>query len=233
MASSSHLFSTLPVIRHSFATPLTTIVANAEIAAETMKYQGANASPALYMQRVLSSAQYLQSALMLADTDTLHAFSPKSALFELFKLNEGTHLHSHLVSRIFIPENCHIAGNKLSFQEVTACLLNNAYESYLPHQKRRYVYLSASANSNSLTLSIVDGGKGMGWFSQKLSTLPFYSTKKSHSGLGLHYAKRTVHGEFNGKFILRSRRGKGTTIIARFPIQWDQPISKPPTRLNY
>lgn len=232
MTHKPRLFSTLPVIRHSFATPLTNIVANAEIAAENLRRARSNSVSEMYVQRVLLNAQYLQNALKLAD-EPPETFSPRTALAELIQLNEGTQLYRHLVSRIFLPETCYLAGNQLAFQEIAACLLNNAYESYLSHQKRRYVFFSALANTAQLTLSVIDGGKGMDWFSQKLSTLPFYSTKKKHSGLGLHFVKRTVEREFGGHFYLRSQRGRGTAITLRFPIKRFQAVPKSSARLNY
>jgi signal transduction histidine kinase len=227
-----HLFSTSPIIRHSFATPLTNIVASAEIAAENLRRAQPSSVSEMYVQRVLLNAQHLQAALKLADTEN-ETFSPKNALTELLSLNEGTQLHRHLVSRIFLPEACFLAGNRLAFQEAAACLLNNAYESYRPQQKQRYVFFSALANTTVLSVSVIDGGAGMGWFSQKLSVFPFYSTKQRHSGLGLHFVKQTVEREFNGQFILRSRRGRGTSITLRFPVKRQQTVSKTSAGLQY
>jgi len=224
------LFSTVPIIRHSFATPLTNILLNTEIAVKNLAQTPTHTE--IYLQRVLLNAQYLQSALRLSDSAEHQPFSPQQALAELLSLNQHTRLKQHLVSRIFLPASLKLAGNRLAFQEMVACLLNNAYESYLS-SKNRLVFLNAIADEQALVVSVADGGRGMPWLKQKLSTSPFYSTKTNHSGLGLYFVKRTIEAEFAGHFSLRSKLNKGTTVGLRFPLERRQAVAKSSAGLQY
>ncbi|HCR81224.1 MAG: Histidine kinase,tetratricopeptide repeat protein,histidine kinase [Candidatus Pacebacteria bacterium GW2011_GWB1_47_8] len=217
MTGKSRLFSTAPIIRHSFATPLTNILLNTEIAAENL-YQSAPDVSQLYLNRVLLNARYLQSVLKLSDAADPTAFSPSQALHELIALNEGTQLKRHLVSRVVLPADCQLTGNKLVFQEMIVCLVNNAFESYQPKRHYKLVFLTAAQQTQTINISVTDGGKGMNWLSTRLSVTPLYSTKRDHSGLGLYFVKKSLEQEFSGQFQLYSRPNQGTTIVLRFPL---------------
>lgn len=226
------LFSTAPILKHSFATPVTNILLNSEIAVKNLR-QAVPAKSEIYLQRILLNAKYLQSVLKLADTNCPERFSPQAALQELITLNEGTQLKKSLVSRIFLAPNCRLTGNKLAFQEMAVCLLNNAFESYQSQQTQRLVFLSAVQKENAVELSVADGGRGMNWLAQKLSTTQAYSTKSDHSGLGLYFVKTTLEHEFGGRLLLRSRLRQGTTITLQFPRQQCQPVTKTTPGLEY
>jgi signal transduction histidine kinase len=232
MVNKTRLFSTVPIIRHSFATPLTNILMNTEIAVDNLNRLQPETSE-IYLKRVLLNAQYLQSVLKLSEPGQSPNFSPKTALQELIALNEGTQLKQHLISRIFLPAIFKLAGSKLAFQEAIVCLLNNAYESYRARQKRRLVFLSAVLGEQALHLSVTDGGQGMNWLTQKLSTTQLYSTKERHSGLGLYFVKKTVEQELHGRFQLFSRPLHGTTVALTFPRSRHQPVAKISFGLNY
>lgn len=222
----------LPIIQHSCATPLTNIILNTQLASQNA-HQKSPASPDMYLQRVLLNAQHLQNTLRLAESPNSQSFSPENALQELLALNEGAKLKQQLVSRIFIPRPTRIRGSQLAFQEIAVCLLNNAYESYAQTKRHKLVFLSAVVEKELFKLSVADGGQGMSWWQQKISTQQWYSSKQRHSGLGLFFVKKTLEQEFGGHFQLRSRRGRGTVITACFPLKGHQSIPKPFSGLNY
>ncbi|OGJ37815.1 MAG: hypothetical protein A2383_01870 [Candidatus Pacebacteria bacterium RIFOXYB1_FULL_39_46] len=215
MSKKLALFSTAPVIRHSFSTPITNILLNTQIAVQALPVE-ARALSDIYLQRVLLNANYLSSALQTA-TSTHSWFSPKQALKELLTLNDDTKLKQHLISRLPVTDNFKLSGNKLFFQEMVACLLNNAYESYAPEKINKPIFLSFSLKNKVGVLSVADGGQGMNWLKQKMSINQFYSSKQNHSGLGLYFVKKTLEQDFGGKFLLSSRPQKGTVITLSFP----------------
>lgn len=233
MSEKPTLFSTLPVIRHSFATPVTNILLNAQIATENLSRHPRQPSN-VYLQRVVLNAQYLQSILTLHDSGAPESFSPTAALNELITLNEGTTLHASLVQRVFLSDKSFLLGSKLAFQETAACLLNNAFESYQDHHTNRLIFLSLNENDIGVVLTIADGGKGMDWLARQLCTTPRYTKKHRHSGTGLHFVKQTVEREFGGRLSLASRPNRGTTVTAVFPNRRDyQPIAKPAPSFQY
>ncbi|MFH2118125.1 MAG: HAMP domain-containing sensor histidine kinase [Candidatus Paceibacterota bacterium] len=217
MSKKLALFSTAPVICHSFSTPVTNILLNTQIAVQALPREARELSD-IYLQRVLLNANYLNSALQTTDSIAPSSFSPKHALLELLALNEGTKLKQQLVSRLPVANNFKLSGNKLFFQEIVACLLNNAYESYPQEKINKPIFLNFNLKNKFCVLSVTDGGQGMNWVKQKLSTTQFYSTKQNHSGLGLYFVKKALEEKFGGKLTLSSRPNKGTTITLNFPL---------------
>ena len=65
-------------------------------------------------------------------------------------------------------------------------------------------------------LQVADRGRGMDDETMRKALLPFYSTKKSGSGLGLPLCREIVEGH-GGKLTLQSREGGGTTVTCWLP----------------
>jgi len=210
------LFSTTPIIKHSLATPLTNIIFNSELAIENLNQQHSYC-PKSEINNVILNAQYIKSLLFLGEKNKSYLFSPEKAIFELIKMNEGTQLKKGLVSRISLPFKKYLSGNKLLFQEVLVCLINNAFESYQKATRHKMVFLSAISQSRNCLISVVDAGTGMNWWEVNLAQLPFNSQKKKHSGLGLFFVKQTIEKEFQGKLKISSTKNKGTKIELTIP----------------
>ncbi|EQB64161.1 MAG: PAS protein [candidate division Zixibacteria bacterium RBG-1] len=69
--------------------------------------------------------------------------------------------------------------------------------------------------SNWIPLAIVDEGKGMGDEEKEKMFLPFYSTKKQGTGLGLPIVQRLVDS-LSGHLEFKSTPGLGTTFVVYF-----------------
>ncbi|NCN45684.1 MAG: hypothetical protein COU63_03185 [Candidatus Pacebacteria bacterium CG10_big_fil_rev_8_21_14_0_10_36_11] len=210
------LFSTTPILQHSLATPLTNILSLSELALENIKQENLY-KPEQELQRVLLNAKHMQSMLAFRDRQQRYVFSPQKAINELLCINDQTRIKKNLVTRIVIPANKFLCGNKLLFQEIVVCLLNNAHESYNKKTKHKLVFLSAINKNSNCLLSVVDAGKGMNWWEKQMALKPFSSFKQNHSGLGLFFVKQTVEKEFNGSVNIRSKIKQGTTIELSFP----------------
>lgn len=226
------LFSTVPIIKHSVATPLSNILLNAELAVNNLHYKDSEHSYQP-LQRVLLNAQYLQTLLTLHEKKYVYIFSPQKALEELLLLNEGAVLKKSLVTRITLPPKTHIVGNKLLFQEMITCLLNNAFESYFKQTPQKMVFLSATQQENFCSFSIVDAGKGMNWWEKRWAFIPFRSLKENHSGLGLSFVKHSLEHDFQGKLQIHSQKNKGTTITLLFPCKRNEAITKTSSSFNH
>ena len=105
-------------------------------------------------------------------------------------------------------------------------ILINAYESSFLKKnsylkiKTRFVVgesisipnIKESKKKNSLKISICDNGKGITKESTEKIFLPFYSTKKRGSGIGLYLVKRIID-DHEGKIALDSHEGITTAQI--------------------
>lgn len=78
-----------------------------------------------------------------------------------------------------------------------------------------YLEEDAEGESNWVPLAIVDEGKGMGDEEKEKLFLPFYSTKKQGTGLGLPIVQRLVDS-LNGHLEFKSTSGAGTTFVVYF-----------------
>jgi anti-sigma regulatory factor (Ser/Thr protein kinase) len=82
------------------------------------------------------------------------------------------------------------------------------------------------SRANSMTISIIDDGKGMTEEELKRAFDPFYTTKKERSrvGLGLPMLRETAE-QAGGSLVVTSVPGKGTKVLARMVLDH---IDRPP-----
>ena len=73
-------------------------------------------------------------------------------------------------------------------------------------------------------LQVADRGRGMDDETMRKALLPFYSTKKSGTGLGLPLCREIVEGH-GGKLTLQSREGGGATVTCWLPAQRGAPVA--------
>ena len=79
------------------------------------------------------------------------------------------------------------------------------------------VTLTVDAGPDGETwLQVADRGRGMDDETLRLALLPFYSTKKTGTGVGLPLCREVVEGH-GGKLTLQSREGGGTVVSCWLP----------------
>jgi two-component system, NtrC family, nitrogen regulation sensor histidine kinase NtrY len=82
-----------------------------------------------------------------------------------------------------------------------------------PHPTLR---LGARRENQKVVLTVEDNGCGMDDKIKTEAFIPFFSTKKEGSGIGLSLSKQMVLQQ-GGQIILTSQPGKGTQVVMRFP----------------
>ena len=103
-------------------------------------------------------------------------------------------------------------------EQVCINLLKNAVESGSAADD---VALAVDADGDGVELRFLDRGKGMTEEALKKALLPFYSTKKTGSGVGLALCRDVVaaHG---GKLSIAPRQGGGLAVSVWLPVSPDQ-----------
>jgi signal transduction histidine kinase len=92
-------------------------------------------------------------------------------------------------------------------------LLKNAHES---GSEVADIQLAVRLEAESLRIEVLDRGAGMGPAVLERALLPFYSTKRSGTGLGLALVREIVEAH-GGQVRLSMREGGGTSVVLRLP----------------
>ncbi len=102
------------------------------------------------------------------------------------------------------------------FRSVIENLIKNAIESYEESESSRVVEIEISSKKNTLTLKIMDSGKGIQ--EENIETIfdPFFTTKTKGSGLGLALVKRFIEAS-EGSISIKNRENGGTEISIHIP----------------
>jgi two-component system nitrogen regulation sensor histidine kinase NtrY len=120
----------------------------------------------------------------------------------------------HLKISVY-PEDLTISADKNMIEQVVINLLKNAIQSF-EEQENRQIELKASLNEKSRPLiAIKDNGTGIDPDALEKIFIPFFTTKKSGSGIGLSLSRQIMR-QHQGTLTVKSTVGKGTEFFMRF-----------------
>lgn len=92
-------------------------------------------------------------------------------------------------------------------------LLKNAHESGSPPDQ---VALLVKTGAGSVRIEVMDRGQGMNDAVLTQALVPFYSTKRNGTGLGLALAREIAEAH-GGRITLANREGGGLTVALILP----------------
>lgn len=102
--------------------------------------------------------------------------------------------------------------------EICAHIIDMAINSITAGAKHVRIMIEKSKIKNELYIEVADDGKGMNEDTLKQVIDPFFSTKTGRKvGLGIPLLKGTAE-TCGGSFNIKSTPGKGTEIMASFPL---------------
>ena len=104
--------------------------------------------------------------------------------------------------------------DKKLIEQVIINLIKNSIES-LENSATKKVMLVADGNKKSLLIKVQDNGDGIIDEIKDDIFIPFFTTKKQGSGIGLSLSKEIMQ-KHNGDIYFESSRGKGTVFSLKF-----------------
>jgi two-component system nitrogen regulation sensor histidine kinase NtrY len=137
-------------------------------------------------------------------------------------LEELTMLHRKELSEKTIqlsisvyPEDLTLSADKNMIEQVVINLLKNAIQAFDEIEDRR-IELKAFLNEKSRpVISIKDSGTGIDPEAVEKIFIPFFTTKKTGSGIGLSLSRQIMR-QHQGTLTVKSTVGKGTEFLMRF-----------------
>ncbi len=113
------------------------------------------------------------------------------------------------------PTNLCILADKTMIEQVLINLLKNAIQAF-DEQADKRIELSAFANEKGrAVISVKDNGAGIDSEALEKIFIPFFSTKKTGSGIGLSLSKQIMR-QHEGNITVKSTLGEGTEFLLRF-----------------
>jgi two-component system nitrogen regulation sensor histidine kinase NtrY len=113
------------------------------------------------------------------------------------------------------PENLFIMADKTMIEQVLINLVKNAIQAF-DEQPGKKIELSAYTNEKGrAVLSVKDNGAGIDSEALEKIFIPFFSTKKTGSGIGLSLSKQIMR-QHEGRITVKSKLGEGTEFLLRF-----------------
>lgn len=205
-------FSHFDFFKHAASTPLSNILLNSQLALSERDNTH-------NLKEILLSANYLKN--LLNSEKNRESFTVNDALVEIILLNQCFHQDVSYTKKLKQSNELILSGNKLLFQEVINCLLNNAVEAYRSSNVNKIVLITTQIAKENLQIAITDGGTGMSWLEQQLLGRKFYSLKDDHQGVGIFYSKRIIKNKFSGTIKFISKKDQGSTAFIEIPLGYN------------
>ena len=114
-----------------------------------------------------------------------------------------------------IQKTCFFLIDKEQITQVLINLVKNAVEAI--KKEKGVIDIKAYTDSNKIKLSISDNGNGISQEVLSEIFIPFFTTKKEGSGIGLSVSRQIIRNH-NGELKISSEENKGTMCELVFPL---------------
>jgi nitrogen fixation/metabolism regulation signal transduction histidine kinase len=113
------------------------------------------------------------------------------------------------------PEQLIIVADKSMIEQVIINLIKNAIQAFEDEPTKTIWLTGATSDKGRPTISIKDNGSGIDPEALEKIFIPFFSTKKTGSGIGLSLSKQIMR-QHEGRITVHSMPKEGTEFVLRF-----------------
>ncbi len=113
------------------------------------------------------------------------------------------------------PADLMVNADKNMIEQVVINLVKNAMQAF-SQQKKKCIQLKGYLDEKTrAVISVADNGDGIDPEALERIFVPFFSTKKTGSGIGLSLSKQIMR-QHEGRITVKSKLGEGTEFLLRF-----------------
>lgn len=113
------------------------------------------------------------------------------------------------------PETMVVMADKMLVEQVLINLIKNAIQAFGEKTDRQIVMAAYQNETGNVLISVKDNGTGIEPEALEKIFIPFFSTKKTGSGIGLSLSRQIMR-QHEGNISVKSVLGEGTEFILRF-----------------
>ncbi|HZX75095.1 MAG TPA: ATP-binding protein, partial [Cyclobacteriaceae bacterium] len=113
-----------------------------------------------------------------------------------------------------VPEDLTINVDKSMIEQVLINLIKNAIQAF-DKEETKNIHLSGFLEEDTPAIVVRDNGSGIDEEALEKIFIPFFSTKKTGSGIGLSLSKQIMR-KHEGRISVKSKLGEGTEFSLRF-----------------
>lgn len=142
----------------------------------------------------------------------LRTVSVRELVQEVMQLLQPQMLARGIHSQVTIePEDLTIRADMDQLQQVLINLVKNALEAFDNHPKPLIEIKAYSSDNQKTIIRVEDNGSGIEPEALEQIFIPFYTTKKTGSGIGLSLSRQILQ-QHNGQLLVQSEVGTGTSF---------------------
>jgi len=113
-----------------------------------------------------------------------------------------------------VQNNLKVMADKTLIEQVIINLIKNAIQAF-DAQANKKIILSSHLNEDHVIISVKDNGNGIDSDALEKIFVPFFTTKKTGSGIGLSLSRQIMR-QHGGQISVQSKLGEGTEFVLRF-----------------
>ena len=158
----------------------------------------------------------------ILSTDLLHYSRPAEPVFEYLDLNEAVEetdkflevqaKKKNVAIKLKLSKISEVKADRNKMIEVLTNLILNAIEA----MSKGEIVISSYEKDDKVVIEISDNGPGIPPENMNRVFLPFFTTKKEGTGMGLALTQRII-ADHGGSIELKSTHGVGTSFFLSFP----------------
>ena len=140
----------------------------------------------------------------------------KPLLDELAMLHKKELTDKNIVVSVSVqPETITMMADKTLIEQVLINLFKNAIQAFEEKPDKKISLAAYLNEKGNIMISIKDNGTGIEPEALEKIFIPFFSTKKTGSGIGLSLSKQIMR-QHEGSISVKSTVGQGTEFVLRF-----------------